>query len=87
MPKKFLTKIKKIQLRKTIYPIILIVFFSVVAVVFVSSVRFLYRNMNKALILNEELAESQLMKLDLDKFNLVIKRLGFGELDNINPKQ
>lgn len=72
---------KKLQFKKAIYPFVFVVFIIIVLMFFVITIKFLYRNINKALTPNERLIESQLIKVDLDNFYFVSKKLGI-ELNN-----
>lgn len=68
--------LKNFQFKKLIYPAISAFFIVVAVVTFVWITRFLYRSINKALTPNKQSVESQLIKVDLDGFYLVIKKLG-----------
>lgn len=67
---------KKFQFKKAIYPFIFVVFIIIILMFFVITIKFLYRNINKALTPDERLTESQLIKVDLDNFYFVSKKLG-----------
>jgi len=70
-----------IQFRKKakfIYPSVLILFLIIVFVVFFFAVKFLYRNINKIFILDQKAVDAQLIKIDFDNFNYVMKKLELG---------
>lgn len=70
-----------IQFRKKakfIYPSTLILFLIIVFVVFFFAVKFLYKNVNKIFILDQKSVDAQLIKIDFDNFNYVMKKLERG---------
>lgn len=76
-----LSSFKKLQFKKVIYPSIFVVFIVIALMFFAITIKFLYRNINKALTPDEQSIESQLIKVDLDNFYFVSKKLGI-ELNN-----
>ncbi|MEK9154835.1 MAG: LytR C-terminal domain-containing protein [Patescibacteria group bacterium] len=78
--------LKKIKLKKVIYPIITLGILLIVAIVFAYSAKFLSHSINKALFLDSALAESLLIKLDLGKFNLIANKLSI-EINLVVPEK
>ena len=73
----FSNRIKKLKIKRIIYPAIFTILIISLIIIFVSSARFLSQNLNKAFVSpNEKTIESQLIKIDLANYNLVIKKLG-----------
>lgn len=70
--------LRNLQFKKVVYPLILGVFIALAAVVFVISIQFLYSAVNKALVIDAQFLESQLIKVDFDNFNYVMKKLERG---------
>lgn len=64
------------DLKKFTFPGIIILFSFTAIILFIISMKFLYRHFNKASLINMESAQSQSIKLDLDDFYLVSKKLG-----------
>lgn len=71
-----LSKLKKIRLKQIIYPSIITFFIVVVIVLLIFSVKFLSLNINKIFSLDTQTIDSQLLKVDIDKFYFVTNRLG-----------
>jgi hypothetical protein len=70
------------KLKKTIYPVILVVFALINVAIFVYAARFLSGAINKSLATDEQLLESRLVKLDLVNFYLVAKKLSLSDKAN-----
>lgn len=68
--------IKKLKLKKIIYPVIFGAFAASVIIIFVSAAEFLSEAVNKAFVLDAQSAESHLVKLDLPNFYLAAQKLG-----------
>ena len=68
--------LKYTELKKIIYPAILVVFVVVYLIVFIYTTGFISKAMNKSLSSDEQLLQSHLVKLDLVNFYLVAKKLG-----------
>lgn len=82
-------KLKNFQFKKLIYPAISVFFVVIAVATFVLVTRFLYRNINKALTPDKQSVEQQLIKVDLDSFYLVIKKLGINldkEASELKPE-
>ncbi len=71
-----LEKLKRIQLKKIIYPGILSFVFILTALGIALSANFVSGNVNKALISNSAAAEAQIIKLNLEGYNRIVKKLG-----------
>lgn len=69
------TRLSAIKFKKMGYPVIFLVFMLIAAVLFILAARFLYRNINSALVINEGMLEARLTKIDFDNFHLITKRL------------
>lgn len=76
MKKEIFSKLKKIRLKQIIYPSIITVFLVVVIILLISSIKFLSQNINKIFSPDTDISSSQLLKVDLDRFYFVAKRLG-----------
>lgn len=68
--------IKKIKFKKVVYPVIFTAFIIAVIIFFIYSVKFLADAVDKAFVLDANSAESRMIKLDLDGFNLAARKLG-----------
>ncbi len=67
---------KNVKLKKIIYPIILGVFFIVVILIFIYSAKFLVNSINRSLSLDVQYAESRIIKINLEKFYRIAKKMG-----------
>lgn len=72
--------------KQIIYPSIIAAFAVVVIILLIYSVRFLSRNINKIFSLDAQTISSQLLKIDIDKFYFVSKRLGIVIDSKMPPK-
>lgn len=70
--------IKFRKITKFLYPSVLVFFVVVIGLVFFFSVKFLYKNVNKIFILDQKSVDAQLIKIDFDNFNYVMKKLERG---------
>ena len=76
MKKEIFSKFKKLRFKQIIYPLIITIFIILLIVLLFSSIKFLSQNINRIFSSNTETLNSQLLKLELDKFYFVAKRLG-----------
>ena len=76
MKKEIFSKFKKIRFKQIIYPLIITIFIILLIILLFSSIKFLSQNINRIFSSNTEAFNSQLLKLELDKFYFVAKRLG-----------
>lgn len=70
--------IKFRKITKFLYPSVLVFFVVVIGLVFFFSIKFLYKNVNKIFILDQKSVDAQLIKIDFDNFNYVMKKLERG---------
>jgi hypothetical protein len=74
--KEIFSVFKKIGPKQIIYPAIIAAFIILVAVLLTLSIRFLSGKINKIFVLDTQSINSQLLKVDMDKFNFIADRLG-----------
>lgn len=68
--------VKQITLRQIIYPAILVVFIVGLSFLVILSVRFLSHHLERALTLDKESAQSEIVRVDLESFNRVARKFG-----------
>lgn len=81
--------IKKINFKKSAYPAISLLFFGIIALIFVYSIQFLLKNIDQAfLVINDNQIESQIIKVNLTDYYTIAKKFGIPiptqeEIDNV----
>lgn len=65
----------KIVWRDLVYPLILLIFLTIVVTVFISSVKFFYTRIDTAISLDESAAESGLTRIDMGNLAIVARKL------------
>lgn len=66
----------KLKFKKIIYPLISGIIVILIIIVFIYSVKFLAEAIDRVFATDTESLESHLIRLDMEKFNLVAKKLG-----------
>lgn len=69
----------KLKFKKIIYPLISGIIAIIIIIVFIYSVKFLAEAIDRVFAQDTEFLESHLIRLDMEKFNLVAKKLGINQ--------
>lgn len=79
---KLLRQLKTVGIKRAIYPTLTSFFIIVLIALMILSARFLANNIDKAFRLDEKVLQAQLIRLNLDGFAKVAKKLG---IQTLNP--
>lgn len=71
------TTIKKLGLKKIVYPLVMGLFFLTAAVLFFFTVQFMVRVVNKVFTIDERAIQSRVVEFDIETFERVKKRFSF----------
>lgn len=83
----FVQKVKTLRFDQVIYPALSLTVTMIVIVLTVLAVRFLSHNLNQPFNQNTQAIESELIKIDLDTYNRVAKKLGIAVEPADKPKE
>ncbi len=72
-----LEKLKKMKIKRALYPAAILVFLLIILTIFLKTAEFLYKNINRPFSVNEAFLESQLTRINFGDYELLSKKLGF----------
>ncbi len=81
MLEKYLFQLKKLRFKQVIYPMISFVFFALTIFVFAKSAVFLSQSINKMFLASEQANEAETLKIDLENYFLVSKKLSLPKIE------